>query len=350
MHRLVLLAAGFAVLLVNATIVSSGSGAQTGVRPVGKIAYAARGICVATADGRTRRCYLAGPFVADIYDSPAWSPDGRRIAFELTVGCGVPGGCLGIFVVNADGRDLHRVAPAQAVRDGDPTWSPRGLKIAFARWSLADGSSGIYVADADRARVRRLYQRLPGNPVETLSWSPDGRKIAFSDAGEHLYVMNADGSRVRELNARGADPRWSPNGRKLLVDGRTSRGDRALYVMNADGTLARLVAADAWDGAWSPDEQRIAFTCEGLKKGGLDICLVNSDGSGRLRLLFELAANDVTPAWSPNGQWISYVRYAFRPDGSTVPSIMVVHADSTGARIVAPVQVNGTPVWQPTTR
>jgi Tol biopolymer transport system component len=348
MRQLGWLIAEFPALLVSLAFVAGGS-AHSGVLPVGKIAYAEKGICVVTADGRTQRCHLVRPFVADIYDAPAWSSDGRRIAFQDLVGCSVPGCLDGIFVVNVDGSDLHRVAPASGTSDESPAWSPRGSKIAFSRHFYADQSSGIYVADADRARVRRLYQQAGAlGQVDSPTWSPDGRQIAFSDSGAHLYLMNADGSRVRQLRFRGEHPLWSPDGRKMLVQAFLPEGGRAIDVMDAHGTRFRIIARDAWDGAWSPDGRTIAFTCAGPQPGGMGICLVNPDGSGRLRLSFEYVANEVTPAWSPDGEQISYVRYAFAADGSSRTSIMVMNADSSAARLIAsPAGVNGTPVWQP---
>jgi Tol biopolymer transport system component len=352
MRRLGWLIVEFAALLVSLAFVSGGS-AQSGVLLVGRIAYAEKGICVVTltADGRRQRCSVIRPSGADIYNSPAWSADGRRIAFQNLVEC-LPGwGCVnGIFVVDADGSDWRRVALAHGVSDQNPAWSPRGSKIAFSRWIFPDGSSGIYVADADRARVRRLYQQPVGQGgtlglVDNPTWSPDGRQIAFSDGAAHLYLMNADGGRVRQLRFRGTHPLWSPDGRKMLVEAFVPDEDRAIGVIDARGTRLRIIARDAWDGTWSPDG-RIAFSCNVPEPDKLDICLVNSDGTGHRRLVH--GGSVAKASWSPNGEWISYVNYDHPANSAQVPTIRVMNVRSSAERRIAfPSAVNGTPVWQP---
>jgi hypothetical protein len=84
-----------------------------------------------------------------------------------------------------------------------PAWSPDGRKIAFV--SERDRNYGIYVMNADGSGQRRLTGNADPNAGQ--AWSPDGRKIAFLRPGgrtSELYVMNADGSGQRRLTQRGA--------------------------------------------------------------------------------------------------------------------------------------------------
>ncbi len=224
-------------------------------------------------------------------NSPAWSPDGRRIAFLSS----------GIRVVNADGSGLRRLT-RKGWGDSAPAWSPDGRRIAFV--SRRDGNLEIYVMNADGSGQRRLTRNTvrDENPV----WSPDGRKIAFESKWQ-VWVVNADGSGQRRLTRNGARnfaPAWSPDGQRIAFERRVGRGEtRAcfacggastfqVYVMNADGSEARMLAQDGAQPFWSPDGQKIAFQKQS------DIYVMNADGSGQ-RKLTGGAHRESQPVWSP---------------------------------------------------
>ena len=222
-------------------------------------------------------------------DSPAWSPDGRRIAFLSS----------GIRVVNADGSGLRRLTREGR---GAPAWSPDGRRIAFV--SRRDGNLEIYVMNADGSGQRRLTRNAvrDSDPV----WSPDGRRIAFVSKWQ-VWAMNADGSGQRRLTHNGARnfaPAWSPDGHRIAFERRVGRGETQaclgcgvastfqVYVMNADGSEARMLAQDGAQPSWSPDGQKIAFQKQ------TNIYVMNADGSGQ-RKLTRGARRDSQPVWSP---------------------------------------------------
>jgi TolB protein len=105
--------------------------------------------------------------------------------------------------MNADGSEQRELTQGDG-RNLAHSWSPDGRRIAFSRL-------GVYVINADGTEEQRLSQ-----DGEQPSWSPDGRKITF-ERNLDIYVMNADGSGQRKLT-RGADresqPVWSPAQKK----------------------------------------------------------------------------------------------------------------------------------------
>jgi TolB protein len=165
-------------------------------------------------------------------------------------------GDYAIFGVSADG-DEHRLtkekgdpsSPAGLFFQVDPAWSPDGRKIAFV--SRRDGRSHIYVMRADGTGSRRLTDSTPDDDGPT--WSPDGRRIAFqSNAnGGHveIYSIGLDGSGLRRETRSEIDtfdPDWSPDGRKIAF----SRNG-AIWTIDRSGrerklTSGRNDAAPVW--------------------------------------------------------------------------------------------------------
>jgi Tol biopolymer transport system component len=120
----------------------------------------------------------------------------------------------------------------------------------------------------------------------------------------HLFLMNSDGSGQRRIAVRAeAFPVWSPDGDTLaFADPGGFRGRATLNTIGSDGTGRRVVTREGeydclWP-AWSPDSERLAFTRNDLGcDDGLDIFVINADGSGRERL----ARGGSDPVWSPDG-------------------------------------------------
>jgi Tol biopolymer transport system component len=163
--------------------------------PDGRTIYVGRYLVSTDGSGARRLPYI--PLRA------VWSPDGRRIAFTRARGRTGPGPCCSasatdIYVMNADGSGTRKLTHNNARFYAEPAWSPDGRKIAFR--STRNGNRDIYVMNADGSGKRNLT-RNPAKDVRP-SWSPDGRRIAFiSDRDGRLeaHVMNADGSGQRSL-------------------------------------------------------------------------------------------------------------------------------------------------------
>jgi len=245
-----------------------------------------------------------------------------------------------IYAVNGDGTGLTRLTRNRDW-DSTPAWSPDGTKIAFQ--SLR-GPGGIYVMNADGSGVRRLTtNRFDEDP----DWSPDGAKLAFSrpvgkrplDKNYEVFVVNVDGTGLVRLTRNGKPdfrPKWSPDGARIAFD--RLGPNLGVYVMNADGSGQTRILPGGLLPSWSPDGQRLAYRCEG-------ICIADADGSD---VVVVTDGYDRYPAWSPDG-----TKIAFSRDVSPNPlvadgDIYVVGVDGTGLTpVVTGSKDDSEPAWQP---
>ncbi len=247
---------------------------------------------------------------------PAWSPDGRRLAFvsRRHQVYGFPGD-LAVYVMSADGSGLARLTNSPAP-DEWPAWSPDGTKLAFNRFTCMNpdctqqGYRAVYTVNVDGTSLTRLTDPVGVGDDEWPTWSPDGTRIAFvrstDSTASDVYVINADGSNlVRLTDGHYAvwTPAWSPDGLRIAYARApyfSGIGDFDLYVMNADGSHVRQLtsgpAADFFP-SWSPDGQRLVFYSEG-RDPGQAIFIIGADGSGLTRVTDD-PYGATTPSWSP---------------------------------------------------
>jgi dipeptidyl aminopeptidase/acylaminoacyl peptidase len=181
------------------------------------------------------------------YRSPSSSPDGRTLVFDA-------GERLG--AIGAGGAGLHLLSAVTA-DDGNPAFSPDGKRIAFTGTNER-GTTDVYVRRIDGSPARLIIHDA-GEPT----WSTRN-VLAYVRSG-NIYAANPRGGKRRFVTS-GISPDWSPDGRRLIVvrplpqltfDGPTGR----LYVVSASGGGARRIgpAADASHPVWSPDGRSIAF-------------------------------------------------------------------------------------------
>ena len=242
-----------------------------GATYVGQAAWSADGSRLALVIGRARHVHAyAGNgrlYVMDADGSglralspratlsaPSWSPDGTQIAAVRNQG-------RQLVVVGVDGSGVRVVAEDAGYYQA-PAWSSDGRWIAFQ--SSPDPSServtpAVYVIRPDGTDLRRL---TAANSSEGYpAWSPDSSKIAYS-AAERLWVMNADGSHAAQVThcrlpcVADFAPEWSPDGRRIaFVRQEEGGGALRLYVLHvASGRTTPLTPDQRWVGgpSWRP--------------------------------------------------------------------------------------------------
>lgn len=231
--------------------------------------------------------------------SPAWSPDGRWIAYMAFVSSGQP------IVLQDLVTGRREVVPTTEYGlNITPEFSPDGRRLAFAHGTEA--GTDVYVYDVAR---RCCVQRLTvGRFSDNLSptWSPDGQRVAFiSDraSSPQLYVMAADGTGQEVLGrfdfgATGttAGPAWSPDGQAIAFH-REVHGTPQVFVIDLATRSVRQITDNGRneDPTWAPDGRHLAFVSS--RSGGRDLWVVDLE-TGRLRRLTTVGGARL-PAWSP---------------------------------------------------
>jgi TolB protein len=274
-----------AVLALAAAIAAAGASARgpyrDGLVAFGRCCGGPTGIYVVRQDGAGEKLLYA-PKADDAPLTPAWSPDGKQIAFVP----GAPTG--GLWAMQANGTKQHRITAGK----GDPlfpSWSTDGTSIVFA--DLGSPSSqkhDIYVVHANGTGLKRLTT-APADETNPV-WAPDDSEIVFARGGS-LWRMNTNGSGQRLLLRNAASPSWSPGATHLAF---IRGGDP--WVVNRNGRGAKLVLhtpANDISVAWSPDG--LWLLTSGIDRG--DLILVRADGSAAQPLTNAAGYFNSWPSW-----------------------------------------------------
>lgn len=228
----------------------------------------------------------------------SWSPDGQWIVYDTDYELG------DIHLIGNRGQDDRLFTEG-----GYPAWSPDGKQIAF--YSYRDGDDGwggdIYISDMDGSNFKRIT--FTESSKRIFGWSPDGTKIAYlsesSNEPTGIYTVNVDGTDNQRISPEeGYDSRasWSPDGSMFVSDSLDQNGDDQVYLMGSDGDDRRpLSMPTCIYPAFSPDGTQVAFICSKA------IHVIETSATDlKSKELYKANTYIYHLAWSPDGTKISF--------------------------------------------
>ena len=271
------------------------------------------------------------------------------------------GADLRIHLLNLDGSGDRTLTDGAS---GSPAWSPDGARLAFT------ADSALYLMNADGSGVVRL---IVGGTEPT--WSPDGRRVAFamlqrdstagdSAAVQRIGVVNVDGSGFAWVSAgpRDFSPAWSPDGRTIAFvrDQNDEITPSLIYEQAVDQpSSARMITflpagflCASSSPAWAPDGRLLLWSFCAASGGtppsgfgGAGFAIGNGDGSGVMTPIPSSVTETYysKPAWSPDGAWIAFSSPGYGvPDGGDILYLM----RSNGSKTIQ-LTVGTRPAWRP---
>jgi TolB protein len=252
-----------------------------------------------------------------------------------------------IFTMNPNGTGFRQVTHTPNGVGTEPDWSPNGQWLLYNVWQNGDDNRSrmfkIRPNGTDQVNIDQSCH-APCLTDAFAQWSPNGQRIAFQrglgpSAGTNnvtaLFVMQADGTHVRQITQRGADPgvnqpfeddtpTWAPGGARLAFDRlRRSTDQNAIFTVRVDGTGLRRVTPwreNGWGQPdWSPDGRWLAFAMNSMQ----DVALMHPDGTG-LHIIASQSFSWSSLSFSPNGDEITVGHRLFE---TANPDIYTMNVD-----------------------
>jgi Tol biopolymer transport system component len=226
----------------------------------------------------------------------SWAPDSRRLVYADGERW---------FIDALDGSDDAELIVPTKAPDSPPSWSPDGGLIAYKGGSAADGTLGVWVAEADGSGARQISAPIgAGQDVSTPVWSPDGASVAFfvgpaSGGAFDVHIASVDRMDEIAVTTAGPDeywPVWSPDGSRFVFDRVTVPSNNLvqLVVAGPHGSDPVMLESEPLFGltpVWAPDGSVVAMqlpedpSAESAWGTASDLVLLDPTGTTEPRLL-----------------------------------------------------------------
>jgi Tol biopolymer transport system component len=272
------------------------------------------------------------------FESPAWSPDGRQIAF-------VDHSKNEVYVINADGSGMRRVGEGNDnVSLVPPSWSADSTELAYVGTS-EEGNATIAIVNVANNETRYLDDPRESVPI-AVSWSPDGTQIAFINADDETFVVPSAGGEITHLslnaNHTTRAQQWLPDSQRFVF---VEVGFELALANTQDDSVLELTTliedniGGIFDFALAPSGDRAALAV--LEDGNTHIYLFNLT-TGELSQLTDGNYQDWGVAWTNDESALIVERY---DDFSTTSSIYHLNLSTQEMTLLA---TGHEPLAQPT--
>jgi TolB protein len=265
------------------------------------------------------------------------------------------GGNRELWIVDSDGENLRRLTNHDNLAMM-PAWSPDGRRVAFT--SYVTGLPRIYELDTATGRERQVPAPRSGDYI-TPAYAPDGQTLAFAITGSQgrsgLYsyniVQECCFATLSESRTEDLSPSYAPDGRRMAFNSnRLGTGAPQIYMMAAGGGAAELISPYRFDQPgyytsprWSPRGDRVAYHGR-IQRIGWHQILVSEIGRGNRILQLRQSGNNENPSWAPDGRHLVFTNGSGR-GGAT--SLRIVDAVTGNTRTLVSGMDVKYPAWSP---